>query len=806
MLNGFWQDLRFGLRLLAKQPGFTIVALIALGLGIGATSAIFSIVNSVILQPLPYTEPDRLMTIWEDHQALSGRSLEYTSPTGFEDWRDQTRLFTHVSAYARWSPTLSGRDDPEQLIGAAVSHDMFSLLDVKPVAGRVFRPEEDRRGSENVAVISYGLWQRRFQGDSGVVGRPVTLNGESFTLIGVMPESFKFPVISDAEIWRTIQPGLGEGCRRGCLILRALARLRPGISFDAARGELTALARRLEKEFPESNSQVGVSLVPLHEFLIGDVKKPMLVMFGAILLVLLIACANVANLMLARSAARSRELAIRTSLGAGRWRIVRQLLIESLSLALLGGGIGFLVSIWLVDLMLGLSPDGLPKPGEIHLDYRVFLFTAGITVFSGMIAGLAPVFQISRFDLNHTLKDGGAGMPASGKGRRMLNLLVAAEVAVSLLLLIGAGLLLKSFIRLNSVDAGFDPHGILTMNVLFPAARYPERSDISSVTSRVLEQIGSIPGVESAGAVSSLPLGGSDTDTSFFIEGRPAPPPNQEPVAWYMSVSPNYFKSMSMRMIRGRPISAGDLENTTQVVVISETMADRYFSGEDPIGRRIGNGRPDGWRTIVGIAADVRHFGIDQDPRPSMYFPLAQLPSRRLFLTVRTGTDPVSVAPAVRRILTSIDPNLAPANLSTMEEIASESLSLQRFTLLLIGIFAALALILAAAGIYGVMSYAVTQRTREIGIRMALGAQSSSILRMVVTQGMLLTLTGLLCGLAGAFGLTRLMTSLLFEVSEVDPATFAAVSLIMLVIAFLACLIPARRAAKVDPLNTLRYE
>ncbi len=805
-MNGFWQDFRFGLRLLVKQPGFTIVALIALGLGIGATSAIFSIVNSVILQPLPYNEPSRLITIWEDHRGLGGPASEYTSPTGFEDWRDQTRSFSHVAAYSGWSPTLSGREAPDQLVGAAVSHDIFSVLDVKPRFGRAFRSEDDRRGSENVAVISYELWQRKFQGDTQAVGRSIILNGESYTLIGVMPQGFKFPVIEDAEIWRTIQPGLGEGCLRGCLVLRVLAKLKSGISIEAARDELTALARRIEKEFPETNSKIGFSLIPLHDFLIGDVRTPMLVMFGAILLVLLIVCVNVANLMLARSAARNRELAIRTALGAGRGRIIRQLLIESMSLALIGGLIGLLISIWLVDLMAGLSPEGLPRAGEIRVDFWVFIFTAGIAILSGVVSGFAPIIRISQIDLNNSLKESGTGTQASGKSRRILNFLVAAEIAISLLLLIGAGLLLKSFIKLKSVDTGFIPQRVLTMNVLFPPARYPERADIKSVTDRVIEGIGTIPGVEAAGAVSSLPLGGSNTDASFFVEGRPAPPPNREPVAWYSLVSPDYFKSMGMRVIRGRPIQATDLENSPAVVVINETMANRYFPNEDPLGRRIGNGRPDGWRTIIGIAADVKHFGINQDARPSMFLPLSQVPGRRLFLTVRSTTDPTSIVPAVRRILASIDPHLAPANLSTMEEIASESLSLQRFTLLLIGVFASLALILAAAGIYGVMSYAVTQRTREIGIRMALGAQSQSIIKMIISQGMLVALFGVIFGLAGAFGLTWLMSGLLFEVSEIDPVTFGAVSLLMLIIAFLACLIPARRAAVVDPLITLRYE
>ncbi len=805
-MQTFLHDLRYGLRVLLKQPGLTLIAVLTLALGIGANTASFRVDNSVLLRPLPYPDSGRLMTIWENHQALGGPEREWTSPTGFEDWRDQTRSFENVAAFVGWSPTLTDRFEPEQLTGAVVSHDVFSMLGVTLARGRSFRQDEDRKGAEPVAVISHGLWQRRFGSDANIVGRTITLSGESFTIIGVTPADFKFPIINAAEIWRTIQPTLNEGCKRGCLTIRVMARLKPAATIESARAELNALARRIEQEFPQSNAKVGATLTPLHEFLVGNVKTPLLILLGAVVLVLLIACANVANLLLARAATREKEIAIRSALGAGRWRIVRQLLVESLILAFIGGLAGLLFAYWLVDLLVAFSPDGTPRIDEITIDRRVLGFTCGVSVLTGLIFGLAPAWQISKVDLNRSLKESGKSSQASRSGRQALSALVIAEIAVALVLLIGAGLLLKSFIRLQRIDPGFNSNNMLTMRVVLPRNAYPERRQLSAFAAQLLDRINALPGVQAAGAVSTLPLGGINNDTSFSIEGRPQPSPNQEPVAWYSSVSSDYFRAMGMQLRAGRVLTERDEANSTQVVVINETMARRYFSNEDPLGKRIGNGEPDGWREIVGIVADVKHFGLNQDARPSMYLSIQQDPVRSLFIVVRSNSDPLDLAAAVRGAVSSIDKNLAVANVKTMEQRLTESIAPQRFTLLLILIFSVLALLLAAAGIYGMMSYLVTQRTQEIGVRMALGARTTDVLRMVIRHGMILTMSGVAIGLVGAMALTRLMANLLFGVSAFDPITFAAVSFLLIAISLIACLLPARRASKVDPMIALRYE
>ncbi|MCI0339292.1 MAG: ABC transporter permease [Acidobacteria bacterium] len=791
---------------MTKNPGFTLIAACALALGIGANAAIFSVVNSVLLRPLHYPNSDRLMTIWEDHQARGGPKLEYTTPPGFEDWRDQAQSFEHVAALQDWRPTLTGLDEPEQLIGAAVSHNMFSLLAVPPIQGRTFRPEEDQRGANRVVIISHGLWQRRFGADPAIIGKTITLGGESHTVIGVAPADFKFPIIGNVEIWRTIRPLIGDGCQRGCLTIRVMARLKPGVTIEGARSELTTIARRIEREFPETNTKVGVSLISLHEYLVGDVKTPLLVLLCAVGFVLLIACANVANLMLARSATRDKEIAIRSALGAGRWRIVRQLMVESGILALIGGALGLLLAYYLINLLIAFSPDGTPRVDEITIDRRVLGFTFGISMLTGLLFGLVPAWQISKTDLNQSLKESNKSTQISRRGRRSLNALVIAETALALVLLAGAGLLMKSFLQLQRVSLGFNPKNVLTALVLLPRVNYPERQQITAFSTQLLDRIESLPGVLSAGSASSLPLSGFNTDSNFLIEGRPAPPPNQQPVAWYSSVSTDYFRTIGMQLRAGRWFNERDNMNSPLVVIISETMARRYFPNENPIGKRIGNGRPDRWREIIGVTADVKHFGLSQNARPAMFFPQLQEPVRRMYIVVRMEGDPSKAVPTLRGEVSAIDKNLAVSGVRVMEEIVAGSIAPERFTLLLLGIFAALALALAAAGIYGVMSYSVAQRTQEIGIRMALGAQTRDVLRLVVGHGMLLTLCGIAIGLAGSFALTRLMTTLLFGVSATDPITFVAVSLLLIVVALIACLLPARQAAKVDPMIALRYE
>jgi putative ABC transport system permease protein len=789
-----------------KNPAFTFIAIVTLAMGIGANTAIFSVVNSVLLRPLPYPNAERLMTIWEDHRARNGPVNEWTSPTGFEDWRDQAKSFDHVVALQGWGPTLTGQGDPEQLVGAQVSHNTFAMLGVAPALGRSFRPEEDQRGVESVVIISHRLWRQRFGADSSLVGKRISLNGESLVVIGVMPAAFKFPIISGADIWRPILPALGPGCQRGCITIRVMARLKPEVTEAQSRAELNAIAARIEQQFPDTNTKVGVTLVPLHEFLVGPVKTQMLALLVAVGFVLLIACANVANLLLARSATREKEIAIRASLGAGRWRIARQLLSESLLLAVTGGAVGLLLAYWLVDLLVGFSPQGTPRLDEIGVDMRALGYAMSITVLTGLLFGTAPVWQLFKADLNQSLRDGGKGLHVARSGRRALSALVVAETALALTLLVGAGLLIRSFIRLQSVDPGFNPRNVLTGVVTLPPAIYPERNQIAPFYGQLLERIKALPGVQSAAAVSSLPLAGSDSDSGFVIEGRPAPQPDQRPVAWVSSVSPDYFRTMGMRLIAGREFKEYDNENAARVVIISEATARRHFPNEDPIGKRIGNGRPDGWREIVGVTADVKHFGLNQDARVSMFFPHRQQPARRMVIVTRTTADPMSLSSALRGALASMDKNLAVSNISPMEEITAQSIGQERYTLLLLGLFSALALLLAVAGIYGVMSYAVAQRTHEIGVRMTLGAQTRHVFRLVVTQGMILVLVGVGIGLASAIALTRFIRGLLFGVSATDPMTFAGVAALLALTALIACYVPARRASKVDPMIALRCD
>ncbi|MGE3435447.1 MAG: ABC transporter permease, partial [Blastocatellales bacterium] len=537
------QDLHYGARMLLKTPGFTAAAVLTLALGIGANTAIFSVVNSVLLRPLPYPNAERLMTVWENHTARSGPEREWTSPTGFEDWRDQAKSFDHVVALQGWGPTLTGQGEPEQLVGALVSHDTFAALGVTPALGRAFRPEEDRRGVEGVVIISHRLWQRRFGAAPSLVGKTISLNGESRMVIGVMPAGFKFPIIANADIWRPIQPVLNPRCQRGCYTLRVMARLKPEATEEQARAELNTIAARIEQQFPDSNTKVGATLIPLHEFLVGPVKTQMLALLVAVGFVLLIACANVANLLLAQSASRTTEIAIRASLGAGRWRIAQQLLSESLLLAVIGGAMGLLMSYWLVDLLVSFSPRGTPRLDETGVDGRALGYALAITVLTGLLFGMAPVWQLLKTDLNQSLRDGGKGLRGARSGRRALGALVVAETALALMLLVGAGLLIRSFIQLQRVDPGFNSHGVLTAIVSLPQAGYSS-AQVRPFYNQLLDRLGAIPGAQSVAVTSTLPLGGLDSDMSFVIEGRPTPPPDQQPVAWYSSVSQNYFRTM----------------------------------------------------------------------------------------------------------------------------------------------------------------------------------------------------------------------------------------------------------------------
>lgn len=799
------KDIKYGVRSLMKRPGFTFIAIITLGLGIGANSAIFSVVNGVLWRPLPYPNAQQLVMAWENHKARGGPEREWFAPSDFTDWRDQNSSFSHLSALNDWAPTLTGRDEPEPLVGATVSHDMFALLGVAPALGRSFLPEEDLPKAPNLVVMSHELWQRRFNSDQAIVGKSISLNQESYSVIGVMPAGFQFPVIPNAQLWRTIQPGLPPSCQRGCLVLRVLGRLKPKVSIEKAQADAGTIAARLAAQYPDSNSKVGATLVPLHEQLVGKIKRPLLLLLGAVGFVLLIACANVANLMLARAATREREMALRAALGASRGRVIRQLLTESGVLALVGAVAGLVLAFWLLRLLLSLSPPGTPGLEKIGIDIYVLGFTVLVALVTGLLFGLVPALQLSKVDLNRSLKSVGKGTPAGSQGGRVRGALVIVEIALALILLIGSGLLMKSFILLQRVDPGFNPDHLVTLRLILNKTAYPNIPQVTDFYSQLIDRVKTLPGVQSAAAISTLPLSGNDTDTDFLIEGRPQPPPNQEPVAWFSSVSPDYFRAMELRVVKGRAFTPLDNEKSPLVVIISETMARRYFPSEEPLGKKIGRG-PDRWREIVGVVRDVKHFGLDADTPPAMYFPLRQVPARAMNLVVRTSGDPLSLAPSLRAQVWAGDHNLAIANLGAMKDLVSASIVQQRFILLLLVCFASLALLLAAVGIYGVMSYVVTQRTHEIGIRMALGARMGDVLKLIVRNGIVLTFIGVAIGLSLAFALTRLMTSLLFGVTPTDAMTFALVAFGLVLVALVACLLPARRATKVDPLVALRYE
>jgi len=806
-MDNYLRDLRYAVRMLIKNPGFTLVAVLALALGIGANTTIFSVVNSLLLRPLPYKNAERLVTLWQDHRALGGPEREWASPDNFYDWRDKNQVFDHVSAVAGWGPTLTGLGEPEDLIGAAVSHDTFSLLGIEPAQGRSFRPEEDQPGAERVVVLSDRLWSRRFNSDPDVLGKSVTLGGEAFTVIGIMPPRFTQPLVPNAELWRTLRPVLGPRCGRGCLTIRVLARLSPGATIDRARSEMSALAAHLAEEYPQANKGVGMTIVGLQEQIVGRFKLALLVLLAAVGLVLLIACANVANLLLARASAREKEFAIRSALGANRRRLIRQLLTESVLLSVTGGTLGLLLAFWMLDALKTLSPQATPRVSEIGIDLPVLGFTLAVALFTGLAFGLVPALQTSKPNLNQTLNEG-RGTGDSSRRSRLRSILVVSEIAIAMMLLIGAGLLMKSFVNLMNVNPGFRPGNVLTMSVVLPRPRYPEQTRWVSFYDQLLERIGRLPGVESVGAVSSLPLSGGGTDSDFMIEGRPEAGPGEQPVAWYSSVSPGYFATMGIRVVKGRVFTEQDRAESPPAIVITEAMAKRYFPDEEPLGKRIGNsnGGQIAWREIVGVVADVKHFGLDTDARPTMYLPHAQVPVRFMSLTIHTASEPLRIVADVRRQVSDLDGNLAVSNILTMDQLVSQSVADPRFILVLLASFAGIALLLAALGIYGLISYSVTQRTHEIGLRMALGAEASDVLRMVVGHGALMASIGVGIGMACAFALTRLMSSLLFDVSATDPAIFASIGLLLMGVALAASFVPARRAIRVDPMIALRYE
>lgn len=803
------QDLRFGARMLLKQPGFTLVAVITLALGIGMNTAIFSVVYSVLLRPLPYPEPERLVALYSMYPQRNVFRSVISAPD-FHDWRAQNQSFESVAAYAGGSYTLSGGESPERLIGLSVSPNFFQVLGVSPLLGRAFVTEEENAGRNRVAVLSYGLWQRRFGADPNLVGKPISLNGESFTVIGVSPKDFRFapvelytPLTFDAEEMTDLA--------RGSHYLRVIARLKAGVTLAQAKTDLETLSRRIEQQHPVTNTGKYGNVISYQEDQVGNIRPSLLVLLGAVILVLLIACANVASLLLARAASRQREMAVRAALGAGRWRVVRQLLTESLILSLAGACLGLLFAYWGVEGIVRAMPqeiaDYTPGWRQIGLNSQVLFFTLLLSCTTGIIFGVVPALQLSKPNLTDALKEGGKSS-AGRQRQRARNVLVVAEIALALMLLIVAGLLMKSFQRLQQVTLGFNPQQVFAANVSLANAKYNDTPQQINFFQQVLQQVENLPGVKSAAMVNYAPFS-SNSDRVFTIAGHPEPAPDAIPDANYRVISPQYFRTLEIPLARGRIFTEQDAPNSPRVVIINETLAQRYFPNEDPLGKQIKLGRfteQNPLHTIVGVVGSVKDVRLETESDPTFYYPFTQSSARFGSLVVRTANDPLLLTTPVRNAVLAVDQEQPITRPRTLEIAIADSMTQRRLNVILLGIFGGLALALAAVGIYGVMAYSVTQRTHEIGIRLALGAGRSDVLKLIVGQGMLLAAFGISIGLAGAFFLTRLMDTLLFGVTPTDPATFGSIASLLLGIAFCACWIPARRAARVDPVVTLKHE
>ena len=821
-MNTLWQDLHYGVRMLLKNPGITLVVILALALGIGANTAIFSVVDAVLLRPLPYVESDRLVFLNETSKAMDEISISYPN---FTDWRNQNQVFEKIGVYNRDSYNLTGAGEGERIITGQVSADLFAALRVNAAIGRVFNNDEDKPGGSPVVVLSYGLWQRRFGGQASIVNQSLTLNGKSYTVIGVMPEGFQFP--SRVEMWVPVGQLSGEASwqqRGNHPGLYGVARLKPGMSFAQAKAEMDNIGANLEKQYQDSNAGNGIGTRPLLELFVGDVRRALWVLFAAVAFVLLIACANIANLLLARAQSRQKEMAIRAAMGAGRWRIARQLLTESVLLALVGGTLGILIAQWGIKLILYISPDAIPRAREISLDWRVFAFTIALSFLTGILFGVVPALQAGVVDVHETLKETGRGT----SGRHWLrSSLVVVEVATTLVLLIGAGLMIRSFYRLQKVNPGFSYDHLTSFSVSLPQKKYTSNEQREQFYNRLLENLRGLPAVEATAAASGLPLGNNGWQTSFVIDGRPRPPRDQTPLMEACLVTPDYFRAMNIPLKSGRYFDAHDdrsslagkdlsklNENEREIaalnaIIIDEEFARRHWPGEDAVGKRIrlGTDSTAPVLAVVGVVGRVKMEGLSQDSkRVQGYFPFAQIPNGGMTVIIKAAGEPNQLIAAVRQQVKSIDPDQPIYGIRTMDEIRAESVAPERLNLTLLSIFAGIALILAIVGIYGVMSYSVTQRTHEIGIRMAIGAQPRDVFRMVLRQGMMLALIGVVFGLIGAFGLTRLMATMLFGVEPTDPATFATIAALLTVVALVACYIPGRRATKVDPVVSLRYE
>ncbi len=810
-METLWQDLRLGARSLFKQPTFTIAAVIALALGIGANTAIFSVVDAVLLRALPYRDADRLVTVWE-HNKTRGNTQNVINLGNFYDWKTQNRVFEDMATFFDLTANLTSGGEPEEIPSQIATPNLFNVLGVNPIMGRTFTEDDGKPGAARVVALSFGLWQRRFGGDPQIIGRKLILNGNETTVVGVMPADFNWHVKGGsmtrkmAEMWAPWQIEESMKQRRG-RFASAVARLKPGVTFEQAQAEMNVIGGQLERSY-DFNANWGVNVVPLRTQFTGEIRLALFVLLGAVGMVLLIACANVANLLLARAAGRQREVAVRAALGAGRWRIVRQLLTESLLLAGLGGLAGLALAWWGTDLLVSLAPPDLLNLPQVKINAAVLGFTLAVSMLTGVIFGLVPAFEATRLNLTESLKEGGKNIGGGMRSHRLRNSLVVAEIALALVLLVGAGLLIRSFARLQGVDPGFNAHNVLTMKVSLPARKYDTDQKRIDFFRQAVAQMQTLPGVESAGAVSFLPFAAPHAGTGVEIEGRPKLPPGQGLNTGVIVTDLNYFRTMRIPLKRGRLFTDQEAAEMRHVVVVNEAFAEKNFPGEDPLGKRVvihmkNDNQP---CEIIGIVGDSKHMNLDAEVKPMSYWPHPELTYSGMTFVIRTKGEPTAVANAARNVIRALDPEQPVADVRTMESLIGTSVARARFNTLLLTIFAVVALLLASLGIYGVMAYSVAQRTHEIGVRMALGARAGDVLRLVVRRGMALALGGVAIGVIASFALTRLMTTLLFNVSATDPLTFIGIPLLLSLVSLLACLIPARRAAKVDPMVALRYE
>jgi len=801
------QDVRYAVRLLFKRPLFATVAVVTLALGIGANTAIFSVVDAVLLAPLAYPEPDRLMMIWAINSS-SNADQQPASVPDFDDLKEQSQTFDEIAASRSQAFNLTDGDEPERVGGARVSVNMFSALAVKPVVGRDFLESEGLAGAEPVVILSHSLWQQRYGSDPAIVGRALNIDGKSYTVVGVLPKGIHYPA-QDTDLYVPFIPQPNE-IVRGARFLRVIGRLKKNVSPAEARAEMETIAGRVAVAYPATNTGWGIYLVPLHEQIVGRVRPALIVLLSAVGCVLLIACANVANLLLARAAARSSEFAIRAALGASRRQLVRQLLTESLVLSALGGVFGLLLAVWGVPFLTGISAASIPRVESIGINLRVLGFTAIVSLVTGAVFGLAPALRSSGKQLTDALREGRRGSTGSILHQRLLSALVVSEVAIAMVLLVVAGLMIRSFLSISSVAPGFNPKGVITLGVGLPLSRYPGLQQQAIFYDKLVAQIRTLPGVESAASVIRLPMLGFNASTGFTVQGKPVQQ-GTEPNADYRAVTDDYFRTMNIPLLKGRDFTVRDSKDAPDAMIINEMLAERFFPGEDPVGKRIQIfPDPTRWREIVGVVGNVKLLGLDAETNPTIYVPYSQNPYpnalRNVFLVARTSSDPKSLVASIRSELRSLDKDIPVSQVQTMEEVISGSLAQRRLSMSLLIVFAALAALLSAVGIYGVMAYIVAQRTHEIGIRMAMGAEQKDVIKMVLGDGAKLTLAGIGVGLTVAVGLTRFLQSLLYQVSATDAVTYASIALLLSVVALLASYIPARRAAKVDPMEALRCD